>query len=138
MLQVMNTGHDGSMATVHANSPRDALLRIENMVGMAGSLLPSRSLRAQIASALSAVIQLQRLPDGQRCITSLSEVVGMEGDVITLQEIFTFERLGMAADARVLGRFKATGVRPHFHEQLAARGLHLPDSLYRPPQADAS
>ncbi len=138
MLQAMNTGHDGSMATVHANTPRDALMRIENMVGMAGSTLPSRSLRTQIASALSAVIQLQRLPDGRRCITSLSEVAGMEGDVITLQEIFTFERMGLSPDGRVLGRFKATGVRPQFHEQLEARGLHLPDALYRPAAGAAS
>ena len=137
MLQAMNTGHDGSMATVHANSARDALMRIENMVGMAGAVLPSRSLRTQIASALSAVIQLQRLPDGQRCVTSLSEVVGMEGDVITLQEIFTFERLGMGPDGRVLGRFKPTGVRPQFHEQLLACGLHLSDALYRPAAAVA-
>ncbi|HEU0311068.1 MAG TPA: CpaF family protein [Sphingomicrobium sp.] len=132
MLQAMNTGHDGSMTTVHANSPRDALSRVEQMIGMSGIDIPARSARAQIASAIHVVVQLSRLSDGRRKLISLSELSGMEGDVITMQEIFRFRQTGVATDGAVQGRFEATGIRPRFLEQVMAHGVTLSPDLFRP------
>ena len=132
MLQAMNTGHDGSLTTLHANTPRDALSRLETMVSMANLNLPDKGVRQQISSAIDVIIQVSRLTDGTRKIVSIYEVVGMEGDVITMQEIFTFERQGVAEDGRVLGRFKATGIRPRFTERLQAWGIELPAGLFTP------
>jgi pilus assembly protein CpaF len=132
MLQAMNTGHDGSMTTVHANSPRDALLRVEQMVGMAGFDIAPRSLRGQIASALQVVIQAERFEDGRRRVVSISELVGMEGEVISMQEIFRFRRRGRGPNGEVLGDFEATGVRPKFMEILTARGIQLPPEIFAP------
>ena len=132
MLQAMNTGHDGSMTTVHANSPRDSLSRVEQMIGMSGIDVPARSARGQIASAIHVVVQVGRLADGRRKVVSLSEVTGMEGDVITMQEVFHFRQTGMTADGEVQGRFEATGIRPRFVDQLAAYGINLPADLFRP------
>ncbi|SFM22798.1 CpaF family protein [Nitrosomonas communis] len=132
MLQAMNTGHEGSMATVHANTPRDALSRVENMVGMAGLNLPPKAVRQQISSAIVAVIQVSRLPDGKRKILSIQEITGMEGDVITMQEIYTFEQTGVAADGTVLGHFRATGIRPKFADRLRVYGVALRDDLFDP------
>ncbi len=130
MLQAMNTGHDGSITTLHANSPRDALSRLETMISMASLDLPEKAMRQQIASAIQVVIQAQRLSDGTRKISSISEIVGMEGDVITMQEIFAFERMGMDENDRVIGRFKATGIRPRFTERLKAYGIDLSHLLF--------
>jgi pilus assembly protein CpaF len=135
MLQAMNTGHEGSMATVHANTPRDALTRLENMLGMAGMALPPKAMRQQIASALTAVLQVARLSDGKRKVVSLSEITGMEGDIITMQEIFVFQQTGVASDGSVIGQFKATGVRPKFLERIKAFGIALPDTLFDPNRA---
>lgn len=132
MLQAMNTGHEGSMTTVHANTPRDAFIRLENMIGMAGLQMPPKAARAQISSALSAVIQVARLADGRRKIVSIQEVTGMEGDVVTMQEIYTFQQTGIAADGTVLGRFRATGIRPHFLERVRAYGIALSDGMFDP------
>ncbi|RIK99085.1 MAG: pilus assembly protein CpaF [Burkholderiales bacterium] len=132
MLQAMNTGHEGSMATVHANTPRDALTRIENMLGMAGLQLPQKAMRQQIASALTAVIQIARLSDGKRKVVSLSEITGLEGDIITMQDIFVYRQSGVDASGNVLGRFQATGVRPKFLERLAVFGVKLPDDMFDP------
>lgn len=132
MLQAMNTGHEGSMATVHANTPRDALSRVENMVGMAGLNLPPKAIRQQISSAITAVIQVSRLPDGKRKILSIQEITGMEGDVITMQEIYLFEQTGVAPDGSVLGHFRATGIRPKFAERLRVHGVPLRDDLFDP------
>ena len=126
MLQAMNTGHDGSLTTVHANTPRDALARLETMIQMTGMRLSDRAMRQQIASAINLVIQAARLSDGTRRVTSISEITGMEGETITMQEIFQFERKGMDKDGRVLGRFRPTGVRPRFAERLKTYGLQLP------------
>jgi pilus assembly protein CpaF len=126
MLQAMNTGHEGSMATVHANTPRDALTRLENMAGMGGMTIPSKVMRQQISSAIMAIIQLSRLTDGKRKVVSLQEVVGMEGDIITMQEIYAFTQTGIAQDGTVLGHFAATGVRPKFMARLKAYGISLP------------
>ena len=134
MLQAMNTGHDGSMTTVHANTARDALARIEQMIGMSGVDIPLRSARAQIASAINVVIQVSRLSDGRRKLMSLSELTGMEGDVITMQEIFRFKMAGRDEKGRVLGHFEATGIRPKFMSELADRGITLPADLFRPDQ----
>ena len=112
MLQAMNTGHDGSLTTVHANTPRDALSRIETMIAMGATNLPERAMRQQIAAAIQIVIQQSRMSDGTRKVTSISEITGMEGDVITMQEIFAFEKVGLTQDGKVIGRFRATGVRP--------------------------
>ena len=133
MLQAMNTGHDGSLATLHANTPRDALSRLENMVSMAGLKLPMSAMRSQIASAVDVILQLERMEDGRRRITSLSEVQGMEGDIITLSEIFNFTRTGLDEQGNVLGEFCATGVVPNFYEVLKRRGTDLPPSVFRPP-----
>jgi pilus assembly protein CpaF len=132
MLQAMNTGHDGSLTTVHANSPRDALLRVETMVSMAGLNIPTRFLRHYISSALNVIIQVSRLADGSRKLISLQEVTGMEADIINLQEIFTFEQTGMDAKGSVKGRFKATGIRPRFVEKLKARGILVPLDMFDP------
>jgi pilus assembly protein CpaF len=126
MLQAMNTGHDGSLTTVHANTPRDALARLETMIQMTGMKLSERAMRQQIASALNLVIQGARLSDGTRRVVSISEVTGMEGDTITMQEIFQFERKGIDKDGRVIGRFRPTGVRPRFAERLKVYGMQLP------------
>ncbi|HEX8474747.1 MAG TPA: CpaF family protein [Pyrinomonadaceae bacterium] len=126
MLQAMNTGHDGSLTTVHANTPRDAVTRLETMIQMTGMRLSDRAMRQQIASALDLVIQAARLSDGTRRITSISEITGMEGDTITMQEIFQFERKGIDKDGRVIGRFRPTGVRPRFAERLKVYGMQLP------------
>lgn len=126
MLQAMNTGHDGSLTTVHANTPRDAIARLETMIQMTGMRLSDRAMRQQIASAINLVVQAARLSDGSRRITSISEITGMEGETITMQEIFQFERTGIGADGRLLGRFRPTGVRPRFAEKLKAYGLQLP------------
>jgi pilus assembly protein CpaF len=132
MLQAMNTGHDGSLTTVHANTPRDSLSRIENMVSMTGISFPTKALRAQISSAIDVVMQVSRLEDGSRRLTSLQEVNGMEGDIITMSDLFTFERQGMGENGKVLGRLKATGVVPAFYKSLAPRGLVLPIETFEP------
>ncbi|MGD9966264.1 MAG: CpaF family protein [Hyphomonadaceae bacterium] len=129
MLQAMNTGHDGSITTVHANTPRDALSRIEQMIGMAGIELPARSMRGQIASAINVVIQIKRFPDGTRRVVSIQEVDGMEGDVITMQEIFRFEQTGVDQDGKVMGRFVLTGVRPNFLRMFEALGIPIPTQM---------
>jgi len=133
MLQAMNTGHDGSLTTVHANTPRDALGRIETMVSMTGISFPIRALRAQIASAINIVIQVQRGDDGRRRVTSVQEISGMEGDIITMSEIFTFRRTGVDAEGNVQGRLEATGVVPAFHQRVAVRGIDLPISAFALP-----
>jgi len=130
MLQAMNTGHDGSLTTVHANTPRDALARIETMIAMGSTNLPEKAMRQQIAAAIQLVVQQTRLSDGARKVTSISEITGMEGDVITMQEIFLFEKLGINKDGKVLGRFRATGVRPKMAERLLAAGIQLPTSMF--------
>jgi len=126
MLQAMNTGHDGSLTTVHANSPRDSLGRLETMIQMTGMRLSDRAMRQQIASALDMVIQVARLTDGTRRITSISEITGMEGETIAMQEIFQFERTGVDAGGKVMGRFRTTGIRPRFAERLKQYGMQLP------------
>ena len=135
MLQAMNTGHDGSMTTVHANTPRDALSRIEQMIGMSGIDIPVSSSRSQIASAINVVIQVGRLGDGGRRLLSVSEITGMEGEVITMQEIFRFRMTGRDADGAVQGKFEATGIRPKFMQELSDRGIDLPAGLFRPELA---
>lgn len=132
MLQAMNTGHEGSMTTVHANTPRDALTRLENMVGMAGLNLPTKAMRQQISSAITAVIHVSRLTDGKRKVTSIQEITGMEGDIVTMQEIFVFEQTGVAPDGIVLGSFRATGIRPHFIDRLRTRGVAISDDIFDP------
>jgi pilus assembly protein CpaF len=132
MLQAMNTGHEGSMTTIHANSPRDALTRLENMVSMAGMNLPPRAMRQQIGAALSAIVQIARLTDGKRKIVSIQELTGMEGEVITMQEIYAFRQTGVAENGAVTGYFAATGVRPRFTERLRAFGIELPDAMFDP------
>ena len=132
MLQAMNTGHDGSMTTLHANSPRDALTRLEHMLGMAGLQLDTRSVRQQIGSALSVVVQVSRLSDGQRKVVSLQEITGTEGDVVSMQEVFRFEQTGLDADGRVRGQFVTTGIRPRFAQRLRSRGIALREDLFEP------
>ena len=132
MLQAMNTGHEGSLTTIHANTPRDAVSRLENMIGMANLNLPHKAARQQIASAISVVIQGLRLIDGRRKITSICEITGMEGEVITMQEIFAFRQTGVNADGVVEGYFHATGVRPKFTERLRAYGINMPDAMFDP------
>ncbi|MET0648383.1 MAG: CpaF family protein [Pyrinomonadaceae bacterium] len=126
MLQAMNTGHDGSLTTIHANTPRDALARLETMIQMTGMRLSDRAMRQQVASALDLVIQAARLSDGTRRVTSISEITGMEGETITMQEIFHFERKGVDKDGKVIGRYRPTGVRPRFAERLKQYGMQLP------------
>jgi pilus assembly protein CpaF len=130
MLQAMNTGHDGSLTTVHANTPRDALTRIETMIAMGATNLPERAMRQQIASAIQIVIQQTRLSDGSRKVSAVSEITGMEGDVITMQDIFVFEKMGITQDGKVIGRFRATGVRPKCCERLKMSGIHLPADMF--------
>ncbi|WP_137165996.1 CpaF family protein [Salinimonas lutimaris] len=130
MLSAMNTGHEGSLATLHANSPRDALARLENMICMGGFDMPVRNIRAQIASAIDVVIQTQRLEDGSRRIISIQEITGMEGEVITMSELFTYERNGFTDQNKVNGSFRATGVVPLFHRQLTAKGISMPHSIF--------
>jgi pilus assembly protein CpaF len=132
MLQAMNTGHDGSMTTIHANSARDAITRLEHMLGMAGLRVDPRSMRQQISAALAVVIQVSRLSDGKRKITSLQEITGMEGEIVTMQEIFCFEQTGLNHDGGVQGHFAATGIRPKFMQRLVARGIELRDDLFAP------
>ena len=126
MLQAMNTGHDGSLTTIHANTPRDALARLETMIQMTGMRLSDRAMRQQVASAINIVLQVARLSDGSRRVTSISEITGMEGETITMQEIFQYERTGVDSQGQVLGRFRPTGIRPRFAERLKACGLQLP------------
>jgi pilus assembly protein CpaF len=133
MLQAMNTGHDGSLTTVHANTPRDAIGRIETMVSMTGISFPIRAMRAQIASAVNIVIQVERGDDGRRRVVSVQEISGMEGDIITMSEIFTFRRTGVDAEGNILGRLEATGVVPAFHKRAAVRGIDLPVSVFALP-----
>jgi pilus assembly protein CpaF len=130
MLQAMNTGHEGSLGTVHANSPRDALARIENMVMMAGFELPIKAIREQMQSAIHVVIQIARFPDGTRKVTAVSEVSGMEGQIVTMQDLFRFEQTGVDSDGRILGDLRTTGIRPRFAEKFAASGIHLPNDLF--------
>jgi pilus assembly protein CpaF len=132
MLQAMNTGHEGSMATIHANTPRDGMARLENMLGMAGMTMPAKAIRQQIASAVSAIVQIARLADGKRKVMSVSEITGMEGDVITMQEIFTFQQTGVGQGGDVIGQFRATGIRPLFLARLKAFGITIPDGLFDP------
>jgi pilus assembly protein CpaF len=135
MLQAMNTGHEGSLTTIHANTPRDALARIENMIGMAGLNLPVKAGRQQIASAITAIIQVSRLTDGRRKIVSVQELTGMEGEMITMQEIFAFKQTGVAPDGSVSGRFHASGVRPKFMDRLRAYGINVGDNIFDPSKA---
>ena len=134
MLQAMNTGHEGSLTTVHANTPRDALARLENMVGMANLNLPHQALRQQIAAAITVVIQVLRLPDGKRKVTSIQEITGMNGEMIAMQEIFAYKQTGVGDDGAILGYFYATGVRPHFCEKLQVFGIQCPTSMFDPGQ----
>jgi pilus assembly protein CpaF len=131
MLQAMNTGHDGSLTTIHANTPRDGLGRLEVMVGMANANMGLRSIRQQVASAVNLFVQVARFSDGSRRVTHITEVVGMEQDIITLQDIFLFEKTGIVESGRVLGRFRATGIRPRFCERLKACGIVLPPQLFQ-------
>jgi pilus assembly protein CpaF len=129
MLQAMNTGHDGSMTTVHANTPQDALSRVEQMIGMAGLEISPRSVRQQIASAINVVVQAERMDDGRRRVVSITEIVGMEEDIITTQEIFRFRRQGKSPEGQIVGAFETTGVRPRFLDAVIARGIELPEGL---------
>ncbi len=130
MLAAMNTGHDGSLATIHANTPRDALSRVENMFAMAGWNISTKNLRAQIASAIHLVVQMERQEDGKRRMVSVSEINGMEGDIITMSEIFKFQRQGMDDEGNVVGHYTATGVIPQCHDSLSKRGFHLPYEIF--------
>jgi pilus assembly protein CpaF len=132
MLQAMNTGHDGSLSTIHSNSPRDALMRLETLVAMSGLQFPSGSVRRYISSALNVIVQIARLMDGSRKIVSFQEITGMEGEIITLQEIFSFEQTQVDTQGAVRGRFRATGIRPKFVENFKARGIPLPLDLFNP------
>src|SRR5450830_1155446 len=132
MLQAMNTGHEGSMATIHANTPRDALTRLENMISMAASMLPGKAMRQQISAAIGVVVQVARLTDGKRKVVAIQEITGMEGEIITMQEIFTFRQTGIAQDGTVSGHFQASGVRPQFLDRLRAFGVIVPESLFDP------
>ncbi|MGB7758434.1 MAG: CpaF family protein [Bryobacteraceae bacterium] len=131
MLQAMNTGHDGSLTTIHANTPRDSLGRLEVMVGMANANMGIRSMRQQIAAAVNLFVQISRFSDGTRRVTHITEVVGMEQDIITLQDIFLFEKTGISETGKVLGRFRATGIRPKFYERLKAAGITLPQQMFQ-------
>jgi pilus assembly protein CpaF len=130
MLQAMNTGHDGSLTTVHANSPRDAVSRLEVMVSLANSNMQLVSIRQQIASAVHLLVQASRMSDGSRRVMSITEVTGMEGEIITLQDLFVFEKRGMDPDGKVVGRFAATGIRPKFYEKLLSAGIRLRQDLF--------
>ena len=130
MLQAMNTGHEGSLTTVHANSARDSLTRLENMVGLSGIAVTQKAMRQQIVSAITVIVHTARLSDGRRKVMSIHEITGMEGDMITMQEVFSYVQTGIASDGSVVGHFGATGVRPRFSERLASRGATLPDSVF--------
>jgi pilus assembly protein CpaF len=132
MLQAMNTGHEGSLATIHANTPRDALARLENMIGVAGLNLPPKAARQQISAAITAIVQIARLADGKRKVVSVQEITGMEGEIITMQEVFAFRQTGVDADGTVLGQHYATGVRPKFVDRLRAHGVSVADNLFDP------
>jgi pilus assembly protein CpaF len=133
MLQAMNTGHDGSLTTIHANSPRDALSRLETMVAMAGLNLPDSAIRRQISSAIDVVVQVSRLSDGTRKVISLAELTGMEGEIVTMQDIFSFRKRGIRDTGEVIGEFTPSGIRPKFSERLAVTGIHLPMSMFEVP-----
>jgi len=133
MLQAMNTGHDGSLTTIHANSPRDALTRLETMVAMANLNIPESAIRRQVASALDLIIQVSRMSDGTRKVINVSEVVGMEGDVVTMQDIFEFRKTGIGEKGEVLGEFLPSGIRPRLSERLLAAGIRLPAGLFERP-----
>ena len=133
MLQAMNTGHDGSLSTIHANSPRDALARLETLVAMSGLSIPHEAVRKQISSAINVIIQVARLGDGSRKLVSLQEITGMEGNVVTMQELFKFEQTGVTETGAVKGRFTSSGIRPKFAEKFAAMGIELPRPLFDPP-----
>jgi len=130
MLQAMNTGHDGSLTTVHANSPRDAIARVETMAMMANLNLPEKAVRRQIASAIQLIVQISRFSDGTRRITYMTEITGMEEDIVSMQDVFVFEKQGISPDGRVLGAFMATGIRPKFAERLKASGINVPASWF--------
>ncbi|HCT33970.1 CpaF family protein [Sulfitobacter pontiacus] len=132
MLQAMNTGHDGSMTTIHANSARDGVSRLENMIAMAGIEMPLKAVRSQISSAVNLIVQASRLQDGSRRMTSITEITGMEGDVISMQEIFRFQRVGLTPENKIIGHFTGTGVRSHFSERFKMWGYDLPSSIYEP------
>ena len=132
MMQAMNTGHEGSLTTIHANNPRDALSRLENMISMAGFNLPHRASRQQIAAAITVIVQENRLTDGHRKVTSIQEITGMEGEIVTMQEIFGYRQTGIDEHGKVLGYFQATGVRPKFAERLRSQGIALPDAMFDP------
>ncbi len=132
MLQAMNTGHDGSMTTIHANSARDGISRLENMVAMAGIEMPLKAVRSQIAAAVNLIVQISRLQDGSRRMVSITEITGMEGEVISMQEVFRYERLGVEPSGKIIGRYNATGVRSHYSERFRQWGFDLPPSLYEP------
>ena len=132
MLQAMNTGHDGSMATIHANSPREAVSRLEQMIGMAGLPMSQTSIRGQIAAAIRVIVQLQRLADGSRRVTSVAEITGMEGDIVQMQEIFKFVRVSTDENGKIHGHYMATGIRPRFLQDLIAHGVNMPGSMFDP------
>jgi pilus assembly protein CpaF len=136
MLQAMNTGHDGSMTTIHANSARDAVSRLENMIAMAGIEMPIKAMRSQIASAVNLIVQASRLQDGSRRMVSITEITGMEGDVISMQEVFRYQRVGLTPDNKIIGHFTATGVRSHFSERFKLWGYDLPSSIFEPMVAE--
>ena len=136
MLQAMNTGHDGSMTTIHANSARDGVSRLENMVAMAGIEMPLKAVRSQIASAVNLIVQASRLQDGSRRMVSVTEITGMEGEVISMQEVFRYERLGLGTDGKIIGRFNATGVRSHYSERFRQWGYDLPAAIFEPIAAE--
>jgi pilus assembly protein CpaF len=133
MFQAMNTGHDGSMTTIHANTARDALLRLETMIQLSGVKIEEKAMRQMISSSLDIIIQLARLSDGSRRMISLSEITGMESGIISLQDIFVFKRQGMDEDQNVVGQFVATGVRPRFADRCKVFGAPLPDAIFNPP-----
>ncbi|MEL7095597.1 MAG: CpaF family protein [Pseudomonadota bacterium] len=136
MLQAMNTGHDGSMTTIHANNPRDGISRLENMVAMAGIEMPLKAVRSQVSSAVNLLVQASRLQDGSRRMTSVTEITGMEGDVISMQEIFRFQRIGLTNDNKIIGHFTGTGVRSNFSERFRLWGYDLPPAIYEPIAAE--
>ncbi|WP_298257644.1 CpaF family protein [uncultured Litoreibacter sp.] len=136
MLQAMNTGHDGSMTTIHANSARDGVSRLENMIAMAGIEMPIKAVRAQISSAVNLIVQASRLQDGSRRMVSITEITGMEGDVISMQEVFRYQRLGLQPDGKIIGQFTPTGVRSHYSDRFKQWGYDLPASIYEPVAAE--
>jgi len=137
MLQSMNTGHDGGLTTIHANSPRDALYRLDTMVAMSNLNIPEKAVRQQTASAINLIVQVTRLSDGTRKVTGINEVTGMEGEMVSMQDIFVFERSGLRRDGKVCGRFRATGIRPKCSERLASFGIQLPVEMFEHMKAVA-